>query len=455
MELINAIKTGSLRNVENALSNGALINNSLDTDTNTLSQTLTFEKNKKFNPLIVKRLIMQGATVMSQHILLAIDFTIKCLKTENIGYDPMASPNKKVKKIFKIIDIVINHGTTRYAVTIPNETATKIWHSGILLVKSCIDKLEEYEEGPPQWFLTLKLFDKFIESKIPIDNSSTESNTLSVIIKQLIIQYRRRGSVEQIAKLLEDLIDLGAQVNQNSGESNTLNLAILTKKVKIVQVIARIALPDISDTNNNSLNLAVKTNKPEIIEEIIMIGGRPINKRKNNTFSVSKVAMTNPRIYDMLICLGMMIPERLFKASLHGPTRIYDALCFYFGSDFDDDLPDMHQSICGLYEYCKLFNGSLKEPLEMRERIINNMNQMIRKSSDRLVKKSNLGNILSIPVCCVAIVHEYYYDQPMRVINWSEIFTAYDAIKCATNNNNKLTLCDLIEMYIEKEEKTS
>ena len=220
-----------------------------------------------------------------------------------INFEPN-SEKKKVNQIFQIIDLAIDH-------EIPNNKvymSDSVWYNSIMLAQNCINHLENDSDSHTFVF---RLFDELIKLGIGPDHYSNY-HTLSIFIRHMILDIDNKKKVndELILKLLNRLICIGATPDEGSHEDNTLGLAIQTKNIKIIKLIASIvSRPDVSDTKYNSLNLAVKTLDREIIEDIIMIGGRPSNEPESCTFTISAKAILDPEIFDILICVGAMIPE--------------------------------------------------------------------------------------------------------------------------------------------------
>ena len=434
MALIRAIQTGNEHVVKCALYCGAKIDNDENIYQNTLYRALSFNTNKKFSPKIIKILLDNGAKMPKKYgpLSRAIEFTNDCVETSVIKFK---SNSEKVSQIFQIIDLIISH-------EIPNKVYCfdYSWYHSILLAKNCINQLENDSH------VVFKLFDELIRLNIePYDGHAAMSNTLSAFIEHLIlgIDNKKKVSDELIFKLLDRLICMGAKPNEESNGSNTLGLAIQSKNIKIIRIIASIVSgPDRSDTEFNSLNLAVKTLDQKIIEEIIMIGGIPSNGPNSYTLTISAKAILDRDIFNTLICMGAMIPADLLKAMYCRSVSLcnfYD----YFGRSPDNDLPEFNfnkidanelkiieriediSDHCSFY-HCWYVDNIFEQP--MIQRIQNNMNRLVNKYSERFFRKSDLEKTLtSIPVCLIGIIHEYYYNQTIVVIDWVKIFDALDA----------------------------
>ena len=431
MALIHAIRTGNEQLVKCALYCGAKINNIDYSFENTLFQAMSFNANNKFSPKIIKILLDNGAK-MSKHyrtLSRAIEFTNYCMEAHVIKFKSN-SEKEKVNQIFQIIDLVIDH-------EIPNKLYMfdETWCHSIWLARNCINNLENDSHT-----FVFRLFDELIRLGIKPDH-----DTLSAFIELLIlgIDNKKKVSDELIFKLLDRLICMGAKPNEESNGSNTLGLAIQTKNIKIIRIIASIVSgPDRSDTEFNSLNLAVKTLDREIIEEIIMIGGRPSNGPNSYTFTISAKAILDRDIFNTLICMGAMIPADLLKA-MHCRSVSLCNFYNYFGRSPDNDLPEFNfnkidanelkiiERIEDISDHCSFYDfwyigSKFEQP--MIQRIQNNMNRLVNKYSERFFKKSDLEKTLtSLPVCLNGITHEYYYNQTIIVINWIKIFDDLDA----------------------------
>lgn len=454
MALIRAIKTGKQHLVNGALLCGAKIDNSNEF-TNTLLRALLIDTNKKFNPKIIKSLLDHGAVMPIYYNILShtLVFTNRCLEAGIIKFESNLSPEKKVNRIFEIIDLVIS-----YKIPHKEYAFDYSWYFSILLVKNCINLLGSDDEFAlfsrslsNAYLLTFKIFDELIKQGIkPNNNDKHDDHTLSALINHLVIGINDKHKYNnvinnQIFNLLNRLIHMGALPNEKATEANTLGLAIQTKNIKLIKIICSIVSgPDTSDTEYNSLNLAIKTGDREIIEEILMIGGKPSNKPGSCTFTVSAKAVLDRDIFDLLICTGTMIPGDLFGGSGDWGKSLDCIFYDYFRRRSDHDLPDfnfdkdgeneikIYENINDMYNHCHFFNGAYlgrEVGQKFKQRIQDNMNQLVKKYSERFYKKSDLENILlSVPTCCVDLIHEYYYNQTLAATDWvrdSDVFKAY------------------------------
>ena len=113
--------------------------------------------------------------------------------------------------------------------------------------------------------------------------------------------------------------------------------------------------------------------------------------------------------------------------SLHKTRAFYN----YF--DRNNDLPDFNEidanslkRIDDLCDHCNFYTRYyIRSEFEqtMISRIQNNMNRLADKYSDRFLKKSDLEKTLtSLPVDLNGIIHGYYYDQTIIVIDWIKMY---------------------------------
>lgn len=182
-----------------------------------------------------------------------------------------------------------------------------------------------------------------------------------------------------------------------------------TKDIEIIRTIGSIIdNVDVGDSVNNSLRIAIQTGDIHVIEEILLMGARPFCGATYNTIRVMDEMITNGKIFDLLMCIGVQIPSLIFN---YRASEGLDSFCSYIGLCKSDSLIPCVDYVHKMYLYFSNRSRlSLSDCNEIETMLTNGRNQLINKAVQRQGENKKLLELVvgSMPVCCIDLIHGYY-----------------------------------------------
>jgi len=185
------------------------------------------------------------------------------------------------------------------------------------------------------------------------------------------------------------------------------------------------ALPKNVNGSENTLSLSIMLADPLIVAEILIAGGKPDNSvDDNNTFGILLKyckKLFDGNNYDSIRRWNNIL-ELIMCSGAIGNQNIYaciDQKCDFLSACIHN--ANIYFVMRQYHHFIENMNSN--KPLTNSDYTIikiisKNINILTQTSRDKLIKKDILSNILiSLPVCCSDIIHEYYDMILLNTIN--------------------------------------